>query len=336
MVVKEINQVSEEEKYSSRAKTQNKVFKSGYREKSAVFEEGIQLNYVEGPNNGQALLLIHDNSSSWQDYKEALCLLAKEYHVWAIDMPGHGKSSKDEALYQVTVIGQIIESFIRNVIRTPVIISGHSVGGLVAVWLATNVKDKVKGVLLEDPQLFSGEPGRIEHTNVYLDSFKTCHDFLNQQDITTYDLYYLENCTWIPYFGMLGGKVIEHARKIKRKDENAPIEMGMIPDNLMHIFLYLQDYDPLFGESIYKLKWMEGFDHAEMLSQIDCRCYIVQTNWSIKGDILMSSMSGEDAFRAESIVKDCKLIEVESGHDFHYEKASEFVKLLKKLCGEVS
>lgn len=335
MVITDIRAANAEEKYHLRAQIRNKVLKAGYREKIAVIDDSVLINFVEGPNNGQALLLIHDNSSSWQDYKEALCLLAKNFHVWAIDLPGHGKSTKDESLYNIETIGRIVECFIRDVIRTQAVISGHSVGGLVAAWVAANVKDRVKGVILEDPQLFSGEPGRIEHTNVYLDSFKTCHDFLNQEDIATYDLYYLENCTWIQYFGILGGKLIERAEKIKSKDSGAPIEMGIIPDNLMHIFLYLHDYDPLFGESIYQLKWMEGFEHEKVLAEIECKCYIIQTNWSIKGDILMSSMNGEDAMRAESIVKDCKLIEVESGHDFHYEKASEFVKLIKRLCEEV-
>lgn len=334
MSVKEIISVTAEESYAARKKIQKRAMKCGFREKQAVFESGAIINFVEGARNGKPLLLIHDHTSSWQDYIDVLEKCAKKYHVFAVDMPGHGKSCRDESLYTALAIGSVMEDFLRSIIRVPCVVAGHSVGGLIAAWLAANAGDMVQGVFLEDPMLFSGEAGRIEKTNVYQDSCQTCHVFLEQDETASFDQYYLENCTWVGFFGVLGGKLIEHAQKIKQKDPNAPIEMDMIPDSLMHIFLYLQQYDPLFGESMYQLRWMEGFDHAQTLQKIQCPCYIIQTNWSIKGDVLMAAMSGEDALRAEQMVPNCKLLEVESGHDFHYEKPNEYVRLLNKLCDE--
>jgi pimeloyl-ACP methyl ester carboxylesterase len=55
------------------------------------------------------------------------------------------------------------------VIGETAVVSGHSSGGLLAVWLAANAPDTVRGVILEDPPLFTTTLPRAEKTWNYVD-----------------------------------------------------------------------------------------------------------------------------------------------------------------------
>ncbi|MHA2383825.1 MAG: alpha/beta fold hydrolase, partial [Candidatus Thorarchaeota archaeon] len=52
----------------------------------------ITINYVEGPENGVPLVLIPAQGADWTNYEKVLPLLSKNYHVFSLDVRGHGKS----------------------------------------------------------------------------------------------------------------------------------------------------------------------------------------------------------------------------------------------------
>ena len=52
------------------------------------------INYAEGPmTTVPPLLLIHGISGRWQDWSRVFDGFAADWHVFAIDLRGHGKSS---------------------------------------------------------------------------------------------------------------------------------------------------------------------------------------------------------------------------------------------------
>ena len=99
--------------------TQVKLQQAGFQEKQAKLPDGSVLNYGEGPANGSALVLLHGQQVSWEDYALVLLELAKRYHVYAIDYYGHGGSSKNPAKYSATAISTDINWFIRQHIKQP-------------------------------------------------------------------------------------------------------------------------------------------------------------------------------------------------------------------------
>ena len=60
---------------------------AGLTEKQVRFDDGSVLNYAEGPDNGNALLLIHAQTGAWQDYTRVLPELSKAgISSWLIAM----------------------------------------------------------------------------------------------------------------------------------------------------------------------------------------------------------------------------------------------------------
>ncbi|MBK8420653.1 alpha/beta hydrolase [Candidatus Villigracilis saccharophilus] len=130
---------------------------------------GSSLNYAEGPNNGPVLLLIHGQAVDWKNYAKVLPKLSQQYHVFAIDCYGHGNSTRIPEKYSTVAMGTDISIFIETVIGEPVVVSGHSSGGLLAAWLAANKPDLVQGVVLEDPPFFTSVLPRAEKSWNYVD-----------------------------------------------------------------------------------------------------------------------------------------------------------------------
>ena len=160
-------------------------------EKQLTLEDGSVTHYAESPDNGPALLLLHGQQVSWEDYRKVLPELSKQFHVFAVDYYGHGGSSKDPAKYTAKAIGTDLLCFIHTVIRKKPVIAGHSSGALLAAWMAGNDPDGVAGIVLEDGPFFSTEKGRAEHTFAWL-GFEVIHGFLQEEE-TNYTLYSLEH-----------------------------------------------------------------------------------------------------------------------------------------------
>jgi len=305
------------------------VEKSGFIEKQSYPDEYNVINYAEGPNNGPALLLIHGQTGRWRDYAPVLKALSEHYHIFAIDCYGHGLSSSNPETYSAQAMGEDYVWFIENIINEPVVISGHSSGGLLTAWIAANAPDIVRGVVLEDPPFFSSEKDRCEQTFAWNDSHEPIHQFLSQDSDSDFVLFYLENCIWIDYFGEAKNGMVNYATYYRSANPNEPLKFFFMPPAINHIFMFMNDYDPLFGETFYDCTWHDNFDHAEALSQITCPSVLIHTNWSYdENGILMAAMSGDDARRAYELIEDCTLINVDSGHDVHMEEPDAFINIL--------
>ena len=129
-----------------------------YNEKQIDLGE-VVMNYAEAGDPGNAaLLLLPGQSESWWGYEEAMRLLESHYHVFAVDLRGQGRSSQTPRRYTFDNLGNDLVRFIALTIGRPVVVSGNSSGGILSAWLsAFAMPGQIRGALLEDPPLFSGE-----------------------------------------------------------------------------------------------------------------------------------------------------------------------------------
>lgn len=306
----------------------NSVWEAGFIEKQLSLPDGDIINYAEG-GQGTPLLLIHGQGVSWKDYMEVLPDLSKEFHVFAVDCHGHGKSTHNSEKYSAELIGKDFTWFIENVIKQPVILSGHSSGGLISAWLAANSPQNIIQVVLEDPPLFSSEKSRLSSTFAYVDMFRSAHNFVNQDKESDFVIYYLENCKWLTYFGDLKNKILESARESRLENPKNPIKISYLPPSMTRMIHFLDDYDPRFGNAFYNSTWMENFDHGKTLERIKKPTILIHNNWSYDDEnILLGAMDDKDANKACKLIESCKYIKIDSGHDSHAEKPREFVKIL--------
>ncbi|MDI9502263.1 MAG: alpha/beta hydrolase [Bacillota bacterium] len=199
-------------------------------EKQLILEDDSVIHYAEGPDNGPALLLLHGQQVSWEDYRKVLPELSKQFHVFAVDYYGHGGSSKDPAKYTAKAIGTDLLFFLKTVIKKKPVIAGHSSGALLAAWIAGNDPDGVAGIVLEDGPFFSTEKGRAEHTFAWL-GFEVIHRFLQEEE-TNYTLYSLEHHYMQTLFNQ-NGKEQLGAYRTESREEIHEETSGHDPENLV-------------------------------------------------------------------------------------------------------
>ncbi|MFI9560941.1 alpha/beta fold hydrolase [Nonomuraea endophytica] len=119
----------------------------------------VVLNYAEAGTPGKpALLLLPEQTGSWWSYEAAMGLLAENFHVFALDLRGQGRSTWTPKRYSLDNIGNDVVRFIALVVRRPVIVAGCSSGGILAAWLsAYAMPGQIAGALCEDAPFFSSE-----------------------------------------------------------------------------------------------------------------------------------------------------------------------------------
>lgn len=127
---------------------------------------GQQVNFVEAGKRGrQIALLIHGWSSSWYAMSPFLGLLAQRFHCLAIDLPGYGKSPP---LPQSTTIPDYVDllaDLIEDISDSPVVLVGHSMGGMIGVSLARKYPVLVERLILIGPTI----SGRLSTSiNLYI------------------------------------------------------------------------------------------------------------------------------------------------------------------------
>ena len=129
-----------------------------YAERTVDLGE-IAMNYaVTGSPSNPPLLLIPGQTESWWGYEKAMSLLEADFHVFAVDLRGQGRSSWTPGRYTLDNMGNDLVRFIATVIRRPVVTSGCSSGGLLSAWLAAfALPGQLRGAVCEDPPFFSSE-----------------------------------------------------------------------------------------------------------------------------------------------------------------------------------
>lgn len=308
---------------------------AGFIEKTAVLDNGASLNYGEGPDNGPALLLIHGQGVSWEDYAAVLPELSKYFHVFAVDCFGHGQSSHDPTLYSCAANGQALIWFIEHIIGEKCLVSGHSSGGILAAWLGANAPDLVSGILLEDPPLFSVTPEEMQQGAgcfAWKDTFMTIHSFQNQTDETDFVVYYFKNGYMVSLFGGLKEKVVTAVETFRAEHPDQGPRIYWIPYSWLRLMNTIDHYDLAFGESFYDGSWMNEVDQKAMLEAISCPTIYLKakTNYG-KDGVLYAANTDEDANKVQALLSDCETLTLKSGHDIHYEHPDFFISALKKL-----
>ena len=109
--------------------------------------DGIRIHYVVA-GEGRPVILIHGLGASVVTWRNNFAALSQYYRVYAIDLPGHGDSSKPDIEYAPDTIVECIGKLVNELgIVRPAII-GNSVGGALAMMIAFRFPDLVSGLVL--------------------------------------------------------------------------------------------------------------------------------------------------------------------------------------------
>lgn len=115
------------------------------------FDAGeVRLNYAEGPANGPPLVLLHGLGRRWQVFLPLIPALGMRWHIFAPDFRGHGKSGRIPRGYRGTQYAQDIVRFLGERVPPQPMIFGHSLGGMIGMWVASHHPKLARALVLGD------------------------------------------------------------------------------------------------------------------------------------------------------------------------------------------
>lgn len=115
---------------------------------------GQQIHFVtEGHPNRQLALLIHGWSSSWYALSPLLGLLSQRFFAMAVDLPGYGESPPLPEHVTIPAYADLLADLIQDVSDGPVVLVGHSMGGMISLNLAMQYPVLVERMVLIGPTI---------------------------------------------------------------------------------------------------------------------------------------------------------------------------------------
>jgi pimeloyl-ACP methyl ester carboxylesterase len=280
-----------------------------------VVVDTVRLHLVEA-GQGTPLLLVPGQSLAWDSYQRVLPTLARRFRVLVVDVRGHGRSEHTPGRY----------SFARC--------AGNSSGGILAMLAAARAPALVRGVLAEDPPLFSTDWPRLrDDTWVYA--------FFAHVVETLPDLAGFFSTLRIPVQGnkklmsfprplawVLGAAI----RRRQRASPGQPVEIGWLP---LHVQLFvrgLSEYDVDFTRACVDGR-MCDVDQATELARVRCPMTLVQaTSFRGADGKLVGAMDDDDVARATRIKPDLVVHRVRRPHVVHIADPSLYVRWVDELA----
>lgn len=113
--------------------------------------DGLQVHYAE-VGDGEPLVLLHGNGSMLQDFMSSgfVQAAAKRYRVIAFDRPGYGYTERPRStIWTPSAQADLLRTALQQIGVSHSLVLGHSWGASVAIALALDHPDMVRGLILE-------------------------------------------------------------------------------------------------------------------------------------------------------------------------------------------
>jgi len=117
-----------------------------------TFDTGeVVINFAEGETAGPPLVMLHGATLNWQTLGEFIPALEQQWHLFACDLRGHGKSGRSQRGYRVVDYVPDTAAFLERRVAKPAVLLGFSMGANIALGVAAQRPDLVRALVLLDP-----------------------------------------------------------------------------------------------------------------------------------------------------------------------------------------
>jgi pimeloyl-ACP methyl ester carboxylesterase len=238
---------------------------------------GVRLNYAEGPATGPPLVLLHGLGRRWQVFMPLIPALALRWQIFAPDFRGHGKSARVPHAYRGLDYSADIVHFLQECVPGKPAIFGHSLGGMVTMWIAAQHPELMRAIILGD----------------------------NAIDVTAFgNSMYIDLFAGLRELAASGGSVPEIARgiaeiRLRVPNVSTPVRIGALPGNDQAYLEWwarcVSQADPETYGMTLDGSSREGWDGEGFLRQIQCPTLLLQADPRMGG--LMSDADAELALK---------------------------------------
>jgi len=258
----------------------------------------VALNYREGPASGPALLLLHGLTQRWQAFLPLMPQLVLTHHVFAIDLRGHGLSGHVNDGYRGEDYGRDFVEFVEQVVKEPVILFGHSLGGMVGIHVAGYLSKLVRALIVGDSSLFRQNANRA----VYFEMFQKTLALLERRlDQETLRRELGEMTLHSPAYGEIQMKALPNT------DE---AYLAAWASSLSHM-------DPAALAMTLDGRASENWRPKEFLQKVECETLLLQADPKLGG-----LMTDEDVAGARSLLRNSLHVQLKGvGHSLQMSDA---------------
>ena len=112
----------------------------------------LTFSYLERTGPGETIVLLHGFSADKDNWGRFIRHLPKEYRVIAIDLPGHGSTTRDtQTTYTIDFLCRGFADAVQTLHLERFHLAGNSMGGYVSALYSFHYPDKVLTLCLIDP-----------------------------------------------------------------------------------------------------------------------------------------------------------------------------------------
>jgi pimeloyl-ACP methyl ester carboxylesterase len=138
---------------------------------------GLRVRYLDY-GAGPPLVLLHGMASSWQWWLENIPALAQQHRIIAVDLPGFGQSEPLPAPAEMATHARTVLDLLTELHIESATVSGHSMGGLVAIEMFVADPKRVRNLILVDS---GGVPMSERRLAVILIGLRVCTAILRRR-----------------------------------------------------------------------------------------------------------------------------------------------------------
>ncbi len=256
----------------------------------------VAINYARWEGEKPAFLFIHgitDRHETWYDVSDEI---RRGSSAVAVDLRGHGRSGHVPKPYVFIDYARDMAALLDELDLAPVVIVGHSLGGLTAIQLAATRPELVHAIVLEDPPLYGREIMQNHHPEWRAQFDRSAEIAGSRQSIE----------------GM--------AALIRSDNPDVPEEF--VERRSQHLFA--TDSSVISGAMTQltdeSLDWLNEIESK--MRRVECPTLLLQGNMELGG-----WMQPGDGVRAKKLIPDCKLETWEdAGHSLHREHPERFIE----------
>jgi pimeloyl-ACP methyl ester carboxylesterase len=232
---------------------------AGFQEKE-FHAGGVSIRYAEGPRHGPPLVLLHGLARDWKSFSVLLPELSSGFHVFALDLRGHGGSSRVADGYRITDYALDVAAFLKQEIPGGAAIFGHSLGAEAGMCVAADKDCRVSALILGDPVISPENFTRSMYDPIFLQLHKLILRGGSQEDLAR---------------GI--GKI-----EIRVPGIDEALRIEELPGNTMPVLLEwarcVKLTDPETLGMILNGSAFVGWDPAQILPRISCPALLLQGN----------------------------------------------------------
>lgn len=113
----------------------------------SIRDKQVEINYYQQGQGDTTLLFIHGWCIDGIYWKNQVEYFSKKYNVYAIDLPGFGKSKAERANWTIEEYANDVTAFIDTMNLRNVVIIGHSMAGDIMLQAALTNNPKISGIV---------------------------------------------------------------------------------------------------------------------------------------------------------------------------------------------